>query len=205
MPQIQKLGAFAAFLNVIVAVATLIVAVAWIGFPAMADPNKLAELAISNPAPLIVQDGFKFASVVISTVLILALANRLWRGGSTFILVATGFGFASTLCLLINTILSLYAISQAATFAREGLATGSQINSAIGILAVAALGLDGLWFLSIGWAGLKRRQLPNFLCYLSLVMGVLSLIPPLGIIVLLLGMIWSAWVGRVLWQGKPAS
>ena len=67
----------------------------------------------------------------------------------------------------------------------------------IGLLALGAIVLDGVWLLLISWIALKHQQLPKRLCYLGLGMGVLSLVPPLGIIVLLLGIVWSGWSGRV--------
>jgi hypothetical protein len=204
MPHLQKLGGIAAFINVVVAIATLAVAILLIGFSAIADQNKLVELAIHNPAPLLIQDGLKFISAAISIILILALANYLRRDASVLLSVATGFGFFSVLCLVSNAILSLYAISQAATYDQATL-FGNQLNSTIGILAVAAICLDGLWLLLVSWTALKNQRLPKLLCYLGLGMGVLSLVPPLGIIVLLLSMVWSVWVGQVLLKQEPES
>jgi hypothetical protein len=204
MPHLQKLGGIAAFINVFVAIATLAVAILLIGFSAIADQNKLVELAIHNPLPLLIQDGLKFVSAAISIILILALANYLRRDASALLSVATGFGFFSVLCLVSNAILSLYAISQAATYDQATL-FGNQLNITIGILAVAAICLDGLWLLLVSWTALKNQRLPKLLCYLGLGMGVLSLVPPLGIIVLLLSMVWSVWVGQVLLKQEPES
>ncbi|WP_293341842.1 hypothetical protein [Microcoleus sp. CAWBG58] len=197
MTHLQKLGGIAAFINIIVVMATLATVIFLIGFSAIADPNKLIDLAIHNPAPLLIEDGLKLVSAVISSVLILALANYLGRDASALLSVATGFGFLSVLCLVGNATLSLYAISQASTYDQSAL-SGSHLHSMIGILAVAAISLDGLWFLLVSWTALKSQQLPNSLCYLGLGMGVLSLVPPLGIIVLLLSMVWSVWMGQVL-------
>jgi hypothetical protein len=198
----HKLGSIAAFLNVVVALAMLIVATVLIGFATIADPNKLVELAIHNPTPLLIQDGLKFVSAAISTVLILAIANHLHRNTSVLLSIATGFGFFSVFCLIINATLSLYAISQAATYKQGVSVIGINLNSAIGILAVAVLCLNGLWYLLTSCVALKTNSLPKLLCYLGLGIGVLSLMPPLGIIVLLLSMVWSVWVGWVLLQEK---
>ncbi|NJO43361.1 MAG: hypothetical protein HC769_11740 [Cyanobacteria bacterium CRU_2_1] len=203
MSHLQKFGGIAAFINFVVAIATMAVAILLIGFPAIADQNKLVELAIHNPAPLLIQDGLKFASAAISSVLILALASYLRCDTSTLLSVATGFGFFSVLCLVGNATLSLYTIFQAATY-EQATSFGNQLNSIIGILAGAAISLDGLWLLLVSWTALKSQRLPNPLCYLGIGMGVLSLVPPLGIIVLLLSMVWSVWVGRVLLQEEPA-
>ena len=204
MTHLQKLGGIAAFVNVIVAMATLATVFFLIGLSAIADPNKLIDLAIHNPAPLLIQDGLKLVSVVISIVLILALANYLWRDASVSLFVATGFGLLSVLCLLGNATLSLYAIVQTSTHNQAAL-FNNHLNDVIGILAIAAISLDGVWFLLLSWTALKHKQLPNLLCYLGLGIGVLSLIPPLGIIVLFLSVFWSAWMGQVLLTAEPAS
>ncbi len=204
MTHLQKLGSIAAFANVIVAMATLATVVFLIGISAIADPSKLIDLAIHNPAPLLIADGLKFVSAGISCVLILALGNYLQRDTPGLLSVATGFGFLSVLCLVGNTTLSLYAISQASRYNQAAL-SGSHLHSMIGILAVAAISLDGLWFLLVSWTALKSQQLPSPLCYLGLGIGVLSLVPPLGIIVLLLSMVWSVWMGQVLLKEEPAS
>jgi hypothetical protein len=197
MTHLQKLGGIAAFINVIVVMATLATVIFLIGFSALVDPNQLIDLAIYNPAPLLIQDGLKFVSAGISSVLILALRNYLRRDDPALLSVATGFGFLSVLCLVGNATLSLYAISQASTYNQESL-SGNHLSSMIGILAVAAISLDGLWLLLVSWTALKSQQLTNPLCYLGLGMGVLSLVPPLGIIVLILSIVWSVWMGQVL-------
>jgi hypothetical protein len=204
MTHLQKLGGIAALVNVIVAIATLATVIFLIGVSAIADPNKLIDLAISNPMPLLIQDGLKFVSAGISNVLILAVANYLQRDASALLSIATGFGVLSVFCLVSNATLSLYAISQAPTYDQAAL-SGSHLSSMIGLLAVAALGLNGLWFLLMSWTALKSHQLPSLLCYLGLAIGMLSLVPPLGIIVLLLSIVWSVWMGQVLLKGEPAS
>jgi hypothetical protein len=77
-----------------VAVATLVVAIALIGPSALADPSKLVDLAIHNPAPLIIQDGLKFVSAAIASVLILALASRLRRDNSTLLSLQPDLAFS---------------------------------------------------------------------------------------------------------------
>jgi hypothetical protein len=113
MAHLQRLGAMAAFVNVIVAIATLAVVVFLIGIPAIADPSRLMDLAIHNPTPLFMADGLKVISAGTSGVLILALANYLRRDDSALLSVATGFGMLSIVCLLGNAILSIYLIVQA--------------------------------------------------------------------------------------------
>lgn len=198
MPHLHKIGGIAAFINVVVAIATLATIIFLIGVSAIANPNELIDLAIHNPTPLLIQDGLKLVSAIVSVVLILALASYLRREHSVLLSVATGFGFLSVLCLLGNAAVSIYAISQAATIYEQATSLGHQLNRIISILALAAISLDGVWLALVSWTALKNQKLPNVLCYFGLSMGVLSLVPPLGIIVLLLSLVWSVWIGRVL-------
>ena len=204
MTHLQKLGGIAAFINVIVLTATLATAVFLIKVSAISDPNRLIDLAIDNPTPLLIQDGLKFVSAIISSVLILALAGYLGHDASALLSIATGLGFLSVLCLISNAILSLFGIFQFSTWNSPAL-SGDSLNSMIGILAMAAIGLDGLWLLLVSWIALKGQQLPSPLCWLGLGIGILSLVPPLGIIVLLLSVVWSVWMGKVLLREDPAS
>lgn len=115
------------------AVAILVVAMGLIG---------PVDLAIHNPAPLIIQDSLKFVSAAIACVLILALSNRLRPNASGVVLVATLLGFIAVLCLVANATLSVYATSQAAAYAQEASAVGNQLNGIIGVLAMAAIVLN---------------------------------------------------------------
>ncbi len=194
----QKAGGIAAFINALLAIATLVVAFGLIGPAALTDNTKLVELAINNPAPLIIQDLLKFASAVVAIVLVVALFSRLRGESPTVMRVATSLGFLSILCLLANASLSLYAITQAANFASEQAEMGKQLNGLIGLLGMAVIVVNGLWYLLVSWSARKTNRLPRRLSHLGLVMGALSLVPPLGIIVLLLSIVWSLWLGRVL-------
>jgi hypothetical protein len=195
---LQKLGGIAAWMNGLVAIATLATATILIGVAAMSDPSKLAELAVQNPVPLFIQDGLKIVSAIVSTVLIVTLANYLKSDDSRLLSIATGLGSLSILCLVVNATLSLYAIFQVTTPDRG--ATSEQLSSIISILAIIVLLCDGLWQLLLSWTALRHQKLPKGLCYLGLGIGMLGLVPPLGIIVLMLNIVWSVWIGQVLLQ-----
>lgn len=202
MFHLQLLGSIAAFMNAAVMLAALAVAVVLIGVPAMSDPSKLAALALQNPAPLLIQDGFKLVSGVISVVLILALANYLQRDTPSVLSAATGFGLLSVFCLGVNAVLSLYAISQAAALEHNPGEMGNRLNVVINSLAMAVLIFDGVWHLLLSWAALKFQGLPKPLCYLGLGIGAFSLVPPLEMVVLPLTVVWLVWIGRVLLQER---
>jgi ABC-type siderophore export system fused ATPase/permease subunit len=198
MDIIQKAGPFAAFTNAVVAIATLYVALVMIGPDALTDQNKFVEIAVKNPAPLYIQDMLKLIGAVCGMVLIIVLYLRLHRAATLRMNVAVVFGCLSILLLLSNAILSLMTTAQADEFAATKSESGSQLNSIIGMLAMAAIFTNGIWYLLISWTALKSSALPKGLNYLGLAIGVIFLVPMLGIIGLLLNVVWSFWFGRTL-------
>jgi len=197
-----KSGAAAAFVNAGAAVASLWVAAALIGFGALSDPQQLAALAMANPMPLLVQDLLKFVSAATASILILILWQRLRGAAPTLLRVATGFGFFAVGLLLVNATLSIFAISQAANFAASGSNMGGTLNNIIGLLGLAVIVANGVWYLLVNWAALKSGLLPRGLCWLGLVVGAASLAPFLALGVLILGAVWTVWLGIMLWRAK---
>lgn len=200
---IQKAGAFAAFTNGVVAIATLYVALVMIGPDAFTDQNKFAEIAVNNPTPLYIQDILKFISAGCGMVLIIVLYKRLRREATMRMKVATLFGCLSILLLLSNAVISLQATAQATEFAATNPERGTQLNSIIGVLAMSTIFVNGIWYLLISWTALKALVLPKGLNYLGLAIGGVFLVPILGIIGLLLNVVWSFWLGRTLTNEIP--
>lgn len=194
----QKVGAFAAFTNAVVAIVTIYVAVIMIGLDVLTDQNLFAEIAINNPTPLIIQDVLKFISAACWSVLLVNLFKRLVNEAIVRMKVATFFGFLSILLLLTNSILSLMAITQAAELAAAKSENANDLNGIIGVLAMATIFTNGLWYLLTSWTALKANQLPKGLNYFGLAIGAISLFPILGILALLLSIVWYIWLGRIL-------
>jgi hypothetical protein len=201
---VLKVGGIAAYLNAAVASATLTVALGLVGPSALADRQKLVELAITRPAPLIIQDILKFMAAVIAVAMIAGLFRRLRGGAPTQMRVAAMFGLLAALCLVLNATLSLFAIWQAGNAALMSSPVGARLPGIIGVSGLAVILLGGVWYLLVNWAALKQKQFPRRLSYLGLSMGALSLIPVLGIMVLLCSIPWSVGVGRVLLRGARA-
>jgi len=204
MSNVQTIGGVAAFINAVVSGATLVVAFGLIGLSALIDSRKLVELAISNPTPLIIQDVLKLVSAAIAVVLITALFNRLKSDAPKLMRVAAAFGSLAVLCLVINAGLSFFSVSQAANYALMTSDTSNQLIGMISLLGIAVIFLNGVWYLLISWSALKHHRLPKPLSYLGLGMGLLSLLPPLGILVLLFSVAWSLWLGQVLLKSEGA-
>lgn len=198
MSNIKKAGPFAAFTNAVVAVITIYVAVVMIGLDTLTDQNAFAEIAINNPTPLIIQDALKLMSAACGAVLIVVLFKRLRHEALSRMRTAALFGFLSIILLLSNAFLSLMLTTQAAELAAAGSGPDNDLNSIIGILGMATLFFNGLWYLLVSWTALKASALSKGLNYLGLTIGALSLIPILGILALLLNVVWSWWLGRLL-------
>ncbi|OQY98041.1 MAG: hypothetical protein B6D41_02795 [Chloroflexi bacterium UTCFX4] len=201
-PRLEKTGSIAAFVNAFTAGASLLVAVAFIGLGALSDPQQLAALAIANPMPLLAQDLLKFVSAATASILIVVLWKRLRDAAPTLLRVATAFGFLAVGLLLVNAVLSIFAVSQAANFSASDPNTGNALNGIIGLLGLAVIVANGVWYLLVNWAALKSGLLPRGLCWLGLVVGAVSLVPFLALGVLILGAVWAVWLGVFLWRAK---
>jgi hypothetical protein len=201
---VQKVSGVAALINAALSVATLVVALGLIGLPALTDRQILVELALRNPTPLILQDGLKFVSAALAIVLIAALSHRLKGNAPKVMAVATLFGSLSVICLVANAGLSVFSVSQAANEALRSSDTGNLLNGIISLLGFAVIFLNGGWYLLVSWTALKQNRLPKPLNYLGLGMGAISLLPPLGILVLFLSVIWSFGLGLVLLKSEGA-
>lgn len=199
---LEKMGGVAAFVSAFAASASFLIVVAFIGLGALSDSQQLVALAITNPKPLLAQDLLKFASAAAASILIVVLWKRLGNVAPMQMRVATGFGVLAVSLLLINAVLSLFAISQAANSSAGDLAAANALNGIIGLVGLAAIVANGVWYLLVNWAALKSGQLPRGLCWLGMAIGAMSLAPFLALGVLVLGAVWTLWLGIFLWNTK---
>lgn len=199
---LEKMGGIAAFVSAFAASAAFLIVVAFIGLGALSDSQQLGALAITNPKPLLAQDLLKFASAAAASILIIVLWKRLGDAAPTRLRVATGFGFFAVGLLLVNAVLSLVAVSQAANFSAGDAVNANALNGIIGILGLAVIMAHGVWYLLVNWTALKSGLLPRGLCWLGLVVGAASLAPFLALGVLVLGAVWALWLGVFLWDTK---
>lgn len=197
---VQKAGASAAFMNAAVAIATIYVAVVLIGIDVLSNQDLFVQLAITNPTPIFIQDALKFISAACGVVLIIVLFRRLSKEAVTMMRVATLFGVLSILLLLTNAILSLKATTQAPGLAEAKSGSSLDLNTAIGMLAMATIISSGLWYLLLSLAALKGSRLPKGLAYIGLTIGIISLIPIFGIVALFLSIVWSCWLGIIVFR-----
>lgn len=195
----RKLGSAAAFGNALAAGASLFVTLSLIGITALNDPQRLVELALHNPLPLLLQDALKFLSAATALGLIFALWKYLRDNAPKAMRLATVFGLLAVGLLLANAALSLFVVSQAAS-RPQNMADGNTLNGIIGILGMGAIMANGVWYLLVNWSARKSGSLPLGLCWLGLIVGAASLVPFLALGVLVLGIVWAVWLGIALWN-----
>jgi hypothetical protein len=193
----SRSGAVAALLNALISASMFVVATFWTGTEAMGDPERLVEAARARPAAFVAQDALKVASVAVSLVLIAGLARHLRLGRGGLGIGVVGAGVLSEAFLLANAGLSLAAL---------GGVGAARAPPSIGVAALSALVLGGVWLLLVNTVGLTRRRLPPVLCAIGLLTGIASLgvlvLPPMGLASLVLGIAWSVWLGVVLWRSR---
>ncbi len=192
------LGVYAAFIQAQAAAAALFTAVVLIGLAALGDPARLATLAVHNPLPLLLQDGLKFVSATASVALIVVMFRQLRPTAPRASTVAAICGLLAVALLLVNVLFSLAAVTQA----MRGLAVDARLNGLIGLLGMAAIAINGVWYLLVSWTARRAQWLPVGLCGLGLALGVVSLVPFLGLLTLVLSVAWSLWLGVTLWQAQ---
>jgi hypothetical protein len=203
--RVQRIGGVAAFIYAGAAIATLGVAFGLIGPAALADRQKLVDLALTNPTPLLIQDILKFIMAIVASGMIAALFVRLQAHSPILQRIAALSGLLAVLSLVLNASLSLFTLSQASNSTYLSAATSMRLAGVVGLLGLTVIVLHGVWYLLVNWTALRQRQLPNWLSYLGIGMGVISLVPVLGILVLLCSIVWSVGIGQVLLEGEGAS
>ena len=210
MKNLQKAGGMGALL---LAVCFLLLIIANVvippslGITEQADwgnPAKLSAVASASRIIGLIQILFAVAFTLTAPGLndrlqerspnLMRIATASGLGGAVLFLATGMFNFAAPLSLA-----SLYAQNPAAVTTADlavvgGVATG---------LITGAIFAAGWWALLASWAGLQGG-LPKILSYLGLLFGgaaILSFaIPPLNPLSALLGIVWSAWLGIVLWR-----
>lgn len=194
------MDSIAAFLNALAGLLMLWVVMGLIGITTSANSEILAEMARTNPLPLIWQDILKVLSGLTALVLIRGLYRRLrshnpaWiKWGSIAAILAVG-------CLFVNAAVSLYLVlaTSSAAFPPDGVL--SALRAAILVLGIGAVVLNGPWYLAVSRTALKSHSFPASFCYLGLCLGIVSLLPPLALLALILGILWSFWLGLLWWS-----
>lgn len=181
----------AAVLNAVVALATLVVAVGLIGVGVLFDRDRFLRLAVESPGPILLMDALKPISALAFALLVAGFHGRLRPASPRRIKAATAFGGLAVSALLANALLSVYAVLNAGQL---NATAGARFNIAITVLALTVGVASGVWYLLISLTALRGGVLPRWLCRLGLAIGAASLVPPLGLVALVLTPAWSAGI-----------
>ncbi|MEZ4867038.1 MAG: DUF4386 family protein [Caldilineaceae bacterium] len=215
MKNMQKMGGFAALIGAatnLLALVVFAVLLAPKGFgSAEADPSRIVALLAGNQAWLRVWYAIQyFAFGVCLIILSLALYERLQVGAPALAQATTSIGLLWAILVIVigaltindlNTVVKLYGENpaQAATVWLSLKSVEDGLGGGGGETLVNAL-----WFLLLGWAALRARELPRALNYLGVAIGVAGILSVLLASLALmavygLGLIlWLAWLGVVM-------
>jgi hypothetical protein len=207
MQTVDRLGSRAALAQAALSLANLIIAVGVLpalGFQEMsdfADPAKAQALL----APLTFLELLKFASTAAVAIVVLALFRRFRSTSPRALTLATTAGLMGAALLFGSGLVGLGGVVSGPQIAAEAVTVTAVANG----LGLASVALSGLWMIVLSWTALKANVLSRGLHYLGLAVGVISLpavaLPPLALLVLVLGLIWWFGLGRALGKTEKAA
>ena len=118
-----------------------------------------------------------------------------------------GFGFAAALFLLASIMPDVAGAISSDTLERnlDGGAAEAIGSLGDGFFVAAELMLAGFFF-AVGLAAIRARALPAWLGWISLVLVVIALIPPIGWAVVVFAFpLWVLLVSALLWIGRKSA
>ena len=136
------------------------------------------------------------------------LRTRIAPASGQFGRLAYGFGFAVALFLLASVMPDLAGAFASDTFDRNLDPGAAEAMSSVGdaFFFAAEVMLAGFLF-AVGLAAIQARALPAWFGWISLVLAVIALIPPIGWAVVVFAFpLWLLLVSALLWRGtEPTS
>ena len=219
MNGLQKLGGIGALLQgaaFVIILVTFFVVLPGQGITAI--PNDLENPAKVLPAvanQLLLTIGlWGVEDLIFAMGLIVAVAAlyyRLQAPSASVMGIATIAGVIATGLFLANAMVGIFGIQELAGLYAQNPALAASAFLPI-ILMRFGLGFGGVfaygwWVFLASWVALQARWLPRVLNYLGLLFGVLSIlsvvIPPLGFLGPIVGIVWVVWLGIILLR-QPA-
>jgi hypothetical protein len=195
-----SVGGIAAIANALISFIHLLILVAVTPTDASGGGTGTAMLPVLWYAP----DGLKLLSAACVLVLVNTLRERMAARATPNVRWAVLSGFAGSTLATLSGLFGIFALAQAG---RAGTPESSrrmveEIADSATYLGLFALLAYGIWFLLTASAAMRRGGLPLRLAYLTFLLGAVNvlafLLPPLAVLVLLIGSVWSAAMGFFL-------
>lgn len=211
MKNIQKVGAFASlgFGISFIALLSLLIMISNQGYTpgSGSNPAKALEFAASSSIPSIIYLLYALFAILI-TLIILTIADRLKADAPTQMRLATIAASTTSVLFLVYAMLGYIGEPTLIAIYRQDAALGASAYIATRVVSNAlntgAIFASGWAVLLIGLAALRTGKLPKLLATLLMLAGLLSvlafLIPIFALLAPLLYILWSIWLGIVLFQ-----
>jgi hypothetical protein len=214
--KIQKWGGIAALLQAAMSLAYLVILTTLQGGPGIFTSADRVFAATHAPGRI----AFRLITLLFSltiVVIAMALRDRLGQGSpnrARLMVVAASIGSAA---FAMDAVISAYAGPALVNLAAQNLGGARTLSDALDVLLNGLSGtyvfMSGWMVVLAGWAAGSSAKLPRALGWLMLLAGVVSIlhvllqfafvsIPAMAAGVLLLTLVWSAWLGIVLWGGE---
>jgi hypothetical protein len=215
MKGIQRIGAFAslAFGISFIILLGLLITISSQGYTPGSGNNaaKALEFAGSSPIPYIIYLLYALFAILMALI-ILALEDMLKAYSPTQMRLAVFAIGVTSVLFLAYAMLGYIGEPTLVAIYRQDAVLGTSAYIATRVVSNAlnsgAIFASGWAILLVGLAALGTRKLPKLLACLLMLAGILAalafLIPMLALITPLLYILWSIWLGIILFQ-KPAS
>jgi Domain of unknown function (DUF4386) len=215
MNNLQKIGGIAALIGAatnLMALGVFAVLLIPKGFGSEnPDPTKIVAFLADNQAWMRVWYQIQYLVFGVSMIFVsLALYERLKAGLSALAQTVTIIGLIWAISVIVIGTLTISNLSTVVKLYGENPAQAATVWWTLGSVENGLGGgggetmVNALWFLLLGWAALRARELPRVLNYFGVVIGVAGILSvvlaSLGLMVVYgLGLIiWLVWLGIVM-------
>lgn len=220
MKNLQKMGGIAALIGAATNLLALVVFAVFLvpqGFgSADADPGQIVALLVDNQGWLRIWYEIQYFVFGVSLIVLsLALYERLQAGSPALAQAATTIGLIWAVLVIVMGTLSIKDLSTVVRLYSENPAQAATVWQTLDAVEKGLGGgggetmVNSLWFLLLGWAALRAKELPRVLNYFGMVVGgagiVSVVLASLGLMVVYgLGLIiWLVWLGIVMLRKNP--
>lgn len=219
MKNLQKMGGIAALIGAATNLFALVmlITLAPSGLDSD-DPGQAVAFFADNQAFMRVLNIVMYLVFGVSLILLsLALYERLKAGSPVLAQAVTTFGLLWAFLVIVIGTLSINDVSTVVKLHGENPAQAATVWLTLDSVETGLGGgggetmVNALWFLLLGWAALRARELTRVLNYLGLVTGVAGILSVVLALPALTGVyafgliIWLVWIGIFMLRRSPVS